>query len=158
MMVERLFSNLFIMALIMALLTYVSPNHAGADEVARDAKQAGNPAHILDGKQFEGQTGEKGKKAHHDDVLSFDKGRFTSIECFQYGFMDGPYTATIDSDAVHFKAETISKTHGKMEWSGTLKGDTLDVTYTWTSKRWFWTISRQYWFKGKLVRKKIGEK
>jgi hypothetical protein len=39
-----------------------------------------------------------------------------------------------------------------MEWQGTLKDGTLDVTYTWTKKRWLWTTFREYWFKGSLVK------
>ena len=109
-------------------------------------------AHILDGKKFKGPTGEKGKKVHHVDVLSFSDGKFTSSECFQYGFSGGPYTTTVEADSIHFHAETISPTHGKMVWKGVLKGDTLEVTYTWTKERWFWTTFREYWFKGSLVK------
>ncbi|MEJ2234056.1 MAG: hypothetical protein P8X67_09020 [Syntrophobacterales bacterium] len=105
---------------------------------------------ILDGKKFVGETGEKGKKVHHEDVLSFSDGKFTSSGCFQYGFKDGPYTATVEGDSIHFQAETISPTHGKMVWKGTLKGDTLNVDYTWTKERWLWTTFREYWFTGSL--------
>ena len=90
---------------------------------------------VLDGKKFVGLTGEKGKKVHHEDVLSFNDGKFTSSSCFKYGFQSGLYTATIEGDSIHFQAETISPTHGKLLWQGTLKGDTLDVTYTWTKER-----------------------
>ena len=111
-----------------------------------------NPAvsHLLDGMKFVGPTGEKGKKVHHEDVLKFSDGKFTSSECFQYGFKGGPYTTTIEGDTIHFQAVTISPTHGKMVWQGTLQGDTLNVTYSWTKERWFWTTYRQYWFRGTL--------
>jgi hypothetical protein len=109
-------------------------------------------SHILDGKKFIGPTGEKGKKVHHEDVLSFSDGKFTSSECFQFGFKGGPYTATVEAESIHFHAETTSPTHGKMVWKGTLQGDTLAVTYTWTKERWFWTTFREYWFKGSLVK------
>jgi hypothetical protein len=105
---------------------------------------------LLDGKEFVGPTGEKGKAVHHEDVLGFHDGIFTSSECFEYGFKGGPYTATIDGDSIHFQAVTISPTHGKMVWKGTVKGDTLNVTYTWTKKRWLWTTHREYWFTGSL--------
>jgi hypothetical protein len=105
---------------------------------------------LLDGKEFVGPTGEKGKDVHHEDVLVFHDGIFTSSECFEYGFKGGPYTATIDGDSIHFQAVTISPTHGKMVWKGTVKGDTLNVTYTWTKKRWLWTTHREYWFTGSL--------
>ena len=105
---------------------------------------------VLDGKKFVGPTGEKGKKVDHEDVLSFSDGKFTSSECFQYGFKGGPYTTAVEGDTIHFEAETISPTHGKMVWQGTLKGDILDVTYNWTKERWFWTTFREYWFRGTL--------
>ena len=105
---------------------------------------------VLDGKEFVGPTGEKGKKVHHEDVLIFNDGKFTSSECFQYGFKGGPYTATVEGDSIHFHAVTVSPTHGKMEWKGTLKDGTLDVIYTWTKERWLWTTFREYWFKGSL--------
>jgi hypothetical protein len=104
----------------------------------------------LDGKQFVGPTGEKGKKVDHEDVLSFSDGKFTSSACFQYGFKSGPYTATVEGDSIHFQAETVSPTHGKMEWKGTLKDGILDVAYSWTKERWLWTTHREYWFTGSL--------
>jgi len=105
---------------------------------------------ILDGKKFVGPTGEKGKKVDHEDVLSFSGGTFTSSACFPYGFKGGPYTATVEGDSIHFQAVTVSPTHGKMEWKGTLKDGTLDVTYSWTKERWLWTTFREYWFTGSL--------
>jgi hypothetical protein len=107
---------------------------------------------ILDGKKFVGLTGEKGKKVHHEDVLSFGDGIFTSSACYQYGFKGGPYTATVEGDSIHFQAETISPTHGKMVWQGTLKDGTLEVDYSWTKERWLWTTHREYWFKGSLAK------
>lgn len=122
--------------------------------VAFSAAEGGGAASavsgILDGKQFIGPTGEKGKKVDHEDVLSFSDGTFTSSACSPYGFKSGPYTATIEGDAIHFQAVTISPTHGKMEWKGTLKDGTLDVTYSWTKERWLWTTYREYWFTGSL--------
>jgi len=117
---------------------------------AKRLEAASAPSGLLDGKKFVGKTGEKGKKVHHEDVLSFSDGKFTSSGCFKYGFKDGPYTATVEGDSIHFQAETISPTHGKMVWKGTMKGDTLNVDYTWTKERWLWTTFREYWFKGFL--------
>jgi hypothetical protein len=117
---------------------------------AKMVEAASAASGVLDGKKFVGPTGEKGKKVDHEDVLSFSDGKFTSSACFPYGFKGGPYTATVEGDSIHFQAETISPTHGKMEWKGTLKDGTLDVTYTWTKERWLWTTFREYWFTGSL--------
>ena len=117
---------------------------------AKRVEAASATSGVLDGKKFVGPTGEKGKKVHHEDVLSFSDGTFTSSMCFQYGFKGGPYTATVEGDSIDFQAETVSPTHGKMEWKGTLKDGTLDVAYTWTKERWLWTTFSEYWFKGSL--------
>jgi len=131
--------------LLVALIAVTFLNSAGAKDAVSTASG------VLDGKEFVGPTGEKGKKADHEDVLRFSDGTFTSSACFQYGFTGGPYTATVDGDAIHFQAETISPTHGKMVWEGTLEDGTLEVTYTWTKERWLWTTVREYWFTGSLV-------
>ena len=128
----------------------LGPLLVGAEESQSDLRSNTAVSHLLDGKKFIGPTGEKGKKVHHEDILSFSDGKFTSSECFQYGFKGGPYTTTIEGDTIHFQAETISPTHGKMVWQGTLKGDTLDVAYNWTKERWFWTTFREYWYRGNL--------
>ena len=148
--VSSLRTMVFYFALILA--TCLNPTPTGAEEVASKAQDNIAVSHIFDGKKFSGPTGEKGKKVHHEDVLSFSDGKFTSSECLQYGFKGGPYTATVEAESIHFHAETTSPTHGKMVWKGTLQGDTLAVTYTWTKERWFWTNFREYWFKGSLVK------
>ena len=134
------------------LAACLNPTATAAAESGKSAQENIAVSHILDGKKFIGPTGEKGKKVHHEDVLTFSDGKFTSSECFQYGFKGGPYTATVEADSVYFHAETTSPTHGKMMWKGTLQGDTLTVTYTWTKERWLWTTFREYWFKGSLVK------
>ena len=134
------------------IAAYLNPTPTAAQESKKGVQHNTAVSHILDGKKFIGPTGEKGKKVHHEDILSFSDGKFTSSECFQYGFKGGPYTATVEADSIHFHAETTSPTHGKMVWQGTLKGDTLEVYYTWTKERWFWNTFREYWFKGSLVK------
>lgn len=127
------------------------PIPSACEEVKSETLDNVAAADILNGKKFIGSTGEKGKKSHHEDTLSFSDGMFTSSAGLQYGFNSGPYTATVDDHGIKFRAETISRADGKMEWQGTLKGEILDVTYTWTKKRWLWTTFRQYWFKGRLT-------
>ena len=148
----RIISNpgLILSFIVMAAAMCLGPVIVEAEESQSDPSSNTAPSHLLDGKIFVGPTGEKGKKVHHEDVLKFSDGKFTSSECFQYGFKSGPYSTTIEGNTIHFTAETISPTHGKMVWQGTLKGDTLDVTYNWTKERWFWTTYREYWFRGTL--------
>ena len=141
-------ASVFPLVFIMAVLP--GPTLAG-DVKSKDSDQVNSAAfYLLDGKSFKGPTGEKGKKTHHEDVLVFKDGQFTSSMCFEYGFTGGPYTARAEGDLIHFEAETISPTHGKMNWKGTLQGDTMEVEYSWTKERWLWTTYREYWFKGTL--------
>ena len=131
-----------------SLTVFLVPKPAPSEANESDARNNSVAAHILDGKKFIGQTGEKGKKAHHEDILTFIDGIFTSAACLKSGFGSGPYTAVTDADGIHFEAEIFSPDHGMLAWKGTLKNDTLDVTYAWSKKRWFWTIYREYWFRG----------
>ena len=150
-MIIKIFNpNIILCFIAMVTAICLGPVVVGAEESQSVLKSNTAISHFLDGKKFSGPTGEKGKKVHHEDVLNFRDGKFTSSACFQYGFKGGPYTTTIEGDEIHFIAETISPTHGKMVWQGTLKGDTLEVTYNWTKKRWLWTTYREYWFKGTL--------
>ena len=146
---ERSHSILTTISLV--LVIFLGSSLAAADDSALNVKENSANDHVLDGMKFKGPTGEKGKKTHHEDILSFENGKFTSSACFQYGFESGPYTTTVAHDSIHFEAQTISPTHGKMMWSGTVKGDAVDVDYSWTKKRWLWTTYREYWFKGRLV-------
>ena len=84
------------------LAAFLMPIAAVAEESGKSVQDNIAVAHILDGKKFIGPTGEKGKKVHHEDVLTFSDGKFTSSECFQYGFKGGPYTATVEAESIHF--------------------------------------------------------
>lgn len=108
---------------------------------------------ILDDKVFVGSTGEKGKKADDQDELQFKNGRFRSVGCDEWGFGDTSYTAKTDGDIIKFQAVTVSPKHGKIEWDGTVKGDTLEATYVWTKKRWYWKDAHmEKWFNGSMNR------
>ena len=149
MLTENTFARIFFLVVII-MAASLSNAPAGEKESPGATGQVTGSAHLLDGQIFVGPTGEKGKKTHHIDELKFQNGKFTSSKCFEFGFTGGPYTATVEGDMIHFQAETISPTHGKMVWTGTLKGDSLEVNYNWTKERWFWTTYREYWFKGTL--------
>lgn len=141
----------YLMLIPIALVFFLGSSRALSEDSTAGKDGTGVNVYLLDGMSFKGPTGEKGKKTHHEDILRFENGTFTSVECFQFGFKGGPYIAVAQGDTIHFEAETVSPTHGKMVWSGTLKGDTLEVDYNWTKVRWLWTTYREYWFKGTKV-------
>jgi len=84
----------------------------------------------LDGRTFDGIVLECGKTSGDADTLTFQDGRFRSSACDQYGYGDGPYTATQSADAVVFEAETESPKYGKLLWKGAVRGARLDGTMT----------------------------
>jgi hypothetical protein len=134
-------------------LLFVTTTGTGTRPVAEgiaSSSRAASPSDLLDGKTFVAQSGEKGKQASNKDTIVFRNGRFLSEGCKPYGFGDAPYQATVDGTTVHFHAETRSPTHGTMVWNGIVQGDTIEATNTWTRKRWYWNIKKEYWYKGHL--------
>jgi hypothetical protein len=85
-------------------------------------------AQELDGKRFEGIFLPKGKTRGDADTLSFRNGRFHSSACDAYGYSDAPYRTMSDGNAIRFEAETESAKHGKLRWTGYVRGDKLDAT------------------------------
>ena len=97
------------------------------------ATTAGNvlAAGALDGKVFVGEAGEKGKPADEkNDVITFADGRFHSSACDQYGFNKAEYKTRTEGDATYFEVETVSEKEGRLKWSGVLKGNTMEGTFT----------------------------
>lgn len=105
----------------------------------------------LDGTRFEGETGETGKGEHHRDTLTFDQGRFRSLDCERWGFGSAPYTATREDGVIRFHATLRSDDRGTLEWDGTIRGDVAEASFRWRHERWYWDIDRQYWFRGTRV-------
>ena len=111
-------------------------------------------SHLLDGMAFVGLNGEKGRPLDPDEheEMVFEDGRFRSLSCEPYNFGDSAYTATRVGDAIHFRAETGSPTHGRIAWQGVVEGDKARATFVWTKQRWYWDIHREYWFEGRRRR------
>lgn len=117
--------------------------------IAAFAADAPKSTHdVLDGLQFKGETGEQGKGDHHEDTITFKDGQFRSLDCESWGFGPAPYSVKKEGDSYHFSATLLSPNRGKLEWKGTITGDTAEGNFRWLHKRWYWTIDRQYWFKG----------
>lgn len=108
---------------------------------------------VLDGKSFAVEQGEKGKGAKGTDTLVFKNGKFRSVGCDKYGFGEGAYTASVEGDTIKFVADTMSESKGKMHWEGTVRGDTIDVSYVWIDKsHWYKPSPKplEKWAKGEL--------
>jgi hypothetical protein len=114
----------FLMSMLSNLRALLVPplRMAGTTEAASRA--------ALDGRNFHGVVLECGKTSGDADTLIFKGGRFRSTACDQYGYGDGPYTATRSGDSVLFEAETESPKYGKLLWKGVVRGPRLDGTMT----------------------------
>lgn len=112
------------------------------------AEKVRTPSQALDGLQFEGETGEQGKGDHHPDTITFKGGMFRSLDCESYGFGPAPYSVVRKENVFEFKATLVSPDLGRLEWVGSISGDVATGTFRWKHKRLFWTIERNYWFKG----------
>ena len=120
-----------------------------ASKAAVEADVPTSQKAALDGLHFQGRTGEQGKGDHHEDVITFENGLFRSLDCENWGFGPAPYTVTKKGNSYHFSATLLSADRGKLEWNGTITDDTAEAAFRWLHERWYWTIDRQYWFKGK---------
>jgi hypothetical protein len=108
---------------------------------------------LLDGKTLVGEFGKKWGKAEGKDEIVFRDGKFYSIACDPYGFGDGLYTANAEDGIITFETGIESAKEGKIEWVGRVKGDTIQVTYTWYRAPKWYRFSKapvEYWFRGKL--------
>ncbi len=111
------------------------------------AAEISNPmSKALDGMQFIGQTGEQGKGEDHADTISFEGGKFQSRHCVR--FVPGPYSVEKHGDIYKFSSTMVSTDRGALEWKGTITGNKVIATYRWKHNRWFWSIERDYWYKG----------
>ena len=122
---------------LVGLILATSPTHS--QESTRGA---------LDGLRFEGLTGEQGKGDHHADTITFENGKFRSIDCENWGFGPAPYTATRNGETFLFEAVLRSEDRGTLTWRGTITGDKAKAQFHWQHERWYWDIDRHYWFEG----------
>ena len=103
---------------------------------------------LLENRSFEGQTGIKGEKSDHIDVLKFKNGKFKSKRCKEWGFTAGKFNTTIEKDKILFDVYTKSSENGTLHWTGVVEDNKLKAKYVWTKKILFWEIKNEYWFEG----------
>lgn len=104
---------------------------------------------LLDGSEFRSQSFQGESPGLKEDTLVFKNGHFASENCREFGFLDTPYWLRVVNQQVHFRAESVSPTHGAMVWQGVIDGDQITGTFIWDKKRWYWNIRQQFRFNGK---------
>ena len=99
----------------------------------------------LDGRKYQGETGEAGKQGEPEEFV-FADGEFDPRGCHEWGFYATPYTATQEEDGtIRFVAEHTNEDGNRMRWEGTVAGDML------SGSMWYWEGDgepSEYWFKG----------
>ncbi len=126
---------------------------AGVITLLWSAASFGVQAGVLDGKTFVGETGKMGKTKGDKDEITFNNGTIHSKGCDCYGFDPAPYTTTQDGDTIHFESVTTSPSNGKIEWKGTVRGDTLEGTFVWHRPHRWYRLSnapKEYWIKAEV--------
>ena len=93
-------------------------------------------------------------------MLIFDNGMFVSKGCeARCGYTSAEYRIRAVGDQFEVISETLClESDATILWQGTVNGDEIEGTFTWTNRRWYWTFEKEFWFKGKLVKTDAAEK
>ena len=109
----------------------------------------GNP---LDGRVFVADAGVRGKPADEKgDVITFADGSFHSRSCDQWGYGKGEVRVSGSGDALVFEVETLSPKDGRLQWQGTVVGNSIEGTFTHLRKPSTLRPNPEpvvHWFKG----------
>ena len=106
------------------------------------------PVDVLDGHRFLGEFVPSGKASGRPDEFIFSDGLFHSRECLEWGFVPGPYWVRLESGAIYFFARLTSEENGVMTYEGSVAGSEIDARIEWTKPRWYWTMRRDFNFRG----------
>jgi hypothetical protein len=85
---------------------------------------------FLDGRTFVCEMTGAGETT--EETLEFHGGRFHSVNIDQYGFSTGNYTATRQGGTTSFQSVTSSKSDGRIDWRGQVKGNTIEGSAIWS--------------------------
>lgn len=103
---------------------------------------------VLDGKTFTGEIVPSGKTSGRAEDFVFVGGKFHSKVCLEWGFKPGPYWIRLENGRLMFMARLTSVENGVMTYQGTILGSKIDATVDWIKPRWYWTMERQFRFRG----------
>lgn len=126
---------------------------AGSSTPALQASppEVGSGTGPLDGMVFEGKFGPKGGPADQQDTLHFGGGKFWSANCVPCGFPPGEYWVRRTSEGLHFRGTLTSEDSGVFTYEGVVRDEEIEVSINWRKERWYWTIDRDFWFRGRLA-------
>jgi hypothetical protein len=145
--------GLFLIALSASAVAFsVMPKGDGGGELMQqEAILAGSAE--LDGLVFKARLGMEGKPADRDDTLIFDEGKLLSTECREIcDFPARPYFVRKAGGSLEFVSITrCPERDAEIVWRGLVKDGEIKGVASWTMKRWYWTIQRDFHFTGSLA-------
>ena len=142
----------FLVAAVVAIFL-VSSAAIQPHEVAMFPSPGLSASRILDGMTFSGTVGSDATDADVLDELTFADGKFVSVECDRRcGYPPAPYFVRRTGNRIEFETESnCTRQDAKITWRGTIENGALKGRFTWISKRWYWTLEKEFWFEGTLV-------
>ena len=118
------------------------------------------PDKLLGGKIYTIELAEQGKKAGDPeaDEITFKADKFTSKIMKTDGkFTPSAYTveldtSDVDNKVITFETESKNPSEDVLKWTGTVAGEDIEGTATWTNKKG--KVKKEYTFSGTLKGKK----
>lgn len=130
----------------MSLLAHAEDNPTDSSD-PHDRRQLSS---VLDGQAFKGQIGENNEPAFSDDVWIFEEGIFASKACRECEKHE--YWLRSDNGGIRFRAETVCPDAGAaLVYTGLVKDDRIEGTFTWNMDRWYGDIEKKFWFEGERI-------
>jgi len=106
---------------------------------------------LLDGIRYDTVMGPPSNPDEVTDFLQFDHGLFMSRECTdRCNYPPSAYFARTTPKGTEFIIEAFCPTKDTtMVWRGTITGETVAGTVTWTSTRFYWRQTQTLSFRGR---------
>jgi AhpD family alkylhydroperoxidase len=98
------------------------------DRALSAGKKSTQHASLLDGRTFVGTIVPKGKASGDPDTLIFKEGRFRSVACEKYGFMETGYASRKEGSRTIFELDVENEKGAKNHWNGSVEGKKLRAT------------------------------
>lgn len=105
---------------------------------------------VLDGQVFKGEIGDNNEPPFSEDVWIFEEGKFASKACREC--RKNNYWLRSENGGIRFRVETdCPDTGATLVYTGLVKDDRIEGTFTWTRDRWYGDIEKKFWFEGKRI-------
>lgn len=153
MKVSSYFALLALAVLAVGASAYALEARASGSRTEAAAAAGPEGSGLLDGKVFSARLGPEGEPADKDDRLIFNDGLLLSVECRRLcDFPARPYYVREASGALEFVSITRCPTRDAViVWRGEVAEGEIRGIATWTTKRWYWTVERDFHFTGRLL-------